>query len=482
MASVWAARLGGQAGFSKLVAVKTTLPHLADVTEIRRMLLDEARIAARLHHPNVVTIYELGDEAGVPYVVMEWLNCAALDQLLSASADGPKGTPDPRLAARIIADACAGLHAAHELTDDLGQALGVVHRDVSPHNILISADGAVKVADFGIVKSRGQLHLTAAGGNARGRLSYMAPEHVTGEAVDRRADVFALGCTLHEVLTGEMVFAGTNDAQVIMAITSGRYEPRPRHVERAPGLFAVVARALARAPGDRYATADGMRLALEEWLEKNAPPIATAADIAAFVRARVGPELDEREARLRDEMAAGVASLRRRPHGEDAAPLRRTNPNAAPAAPPKTIATAAATRQASPPGEEMFSPVPIFRPLPPAAERRPLPWRATVSIGFVATFVALGAHATLSVTSRGSRESHRDGVTVPLSATPAASSLPAGAGPPVVVEAARGLVPTQAPDAAVRLAPARRDRTAAPAGPTSRPYGVPADDLPVNPY
>ncbi len=238
-----------------------------------------------------------------------------------------RARPIPRVAARIVADACAGLHAAHELVDDAGCPLGVVHRDVSPHNLLISSDGAVKVADFGIVKARGQLHRTAAGGDPRGRLSYMSPEHVTRQAVDRRADVFALGCTLHEAITGEVAFAGQNEAQIILAIAEGRYEPRPAQLEKAPELFAIVARAIARAPEERYGTAEAMRFALEEWLERNAPPIATAADIAEFVRVRVGSELEARRTRLREALAAKAGSEKSQVARAEAAPLAATEGN-----------------------------------------------------------------------------------------------------------------------------------------------------------
>src|SRR5258708_5403358 len=143
MARVWAARLFGQRGFTKLVAIKTILPHLAHDPEFERMFLDEARIAAGVHHPNVCEIYELGEEGRVLYLAMEWVNGDALVNVLRGS--GATEAIELRVAARIVADACAGLHAAHELSDLDGSRLGVVHRDVSPHNVLISIDGTIKV-------------------------------------------------------------------------------------------------------------------------------------------------------------------------------------------------------------------------------------------------------------------------------------------------------------------------------------------------
>src|SRR5580704_15725285 len=183
MARVWAARLHGQRGFTKLVAIKTILPHLASDPEFERMLIDEARIASGTRHPNVVEIYELGEERGIVYIAMEWVYGDSLSQVLKA---GGTATPlDPRIASRVIADAAAGLHAAHNLTDDAGTALEVVHRDVSPHNLLITLDGNVKVTDFGVAKAIGASHEPTAAGQLKGKIAYMAPEQATGAGVDR---------------------------------------------------------------------------------------------------------------------------------------------------------------------------------------------------------------------------------------------------------------------------------------------------------
>ncbi|MGH7284029.1 MAG: serine/threonine-protein kinase, partial [Polyangiaceae bacterium] len=173
MARVWAARQHGQRGFSKLVAIKTILPHLAREAEFESMFLDEARIASLVHHPNVCEIYELGDDAGVLYLAMEWVSGDSLMHVLRGG--GRVEAIDLRIAARIIADAASGLHAAHELTDDDNKHMNVVHRDVSPHNILISGDGHIKVADFGVAKALGQMHSATIAGQIKGKIAYMAP-------------------------------------------------------------------------------------------------------------------------------------------------------------------------------------------------------------------------------------------------------------------------------------------------------------------
>ena len=209
MARVWAARLLGQGGFSKIVALKMILPDLAGDLEFEQMFLDEARIAAKLRHPNVCETFDLGEDKNTLFLAMEWVDGVSLLRLVrTADRDPSQQAPDayirrpiaPGLAARIVADACAGLHAAHVLVDDDGTPLGVVHRDVSPHNLLVSANGTVKVTDFGVAMAFGKSHATATG-QIKGKLSYMSTEQLTGGPIDGRADVFALGCVLYEIAT-----------------------------------------------------------------------------------------------------------------------------------------------------------------------------------------------------------------------------------------------------------------------------------------
>jgi serine/threonine protein kinase len=314
MAKVWAARQHGHRGFTKLVAIKTILPHLAQDRAFEHMFLDEARIAAGVHHPNVTEIYELGEEGRVLYLAMEWVSGDSLVRVLRSSAGGTPASAagrttalplDLRVAARIVADACAGLHAAHELVDDTGRVLSVVHRDMSPHNILLTAEGHVKVTDFGVAKAMGQLHDVTTSGTIKGKISYMAPEQVTGTHIDRRTDVFGLGCVLYEATTGKLPYRdrGENDAQVMHRLIKGQALP-PSKVVRGypPELEAIVMRALASQPIQRFASAERMRVAIEEWLAKSGP-IVTAAHVTTAIRARIGPEMDKRRDRIRAAMA-----------------------------------------------------------------------------------------------------------------------------------------------------------------------------------
>lgn len=299
MARVWAARQHGQRGFTKLVAIKTILPHLAREPEFERMFLDEARIASLVHHPNVCEIYELGEEGQVLYLAMEWIHGDSLIHILRTSETTTEPMP-LRIAARVVADACAGLHAAHELVDEDGQPMNVVHRDVSPHNILVSIDGHVKVADFGVAKALGQLHQATVAGQIKGKLSYMAPEQVTGSTVDRRSDIFSLGCVLYEACTGMLPFLGEADHQIMHALMRGEYV-MPTKLVRGfpPELEAIIARSLASDPNKRYATAERMRLALEEWLLSTGS-VVTAAHVAQIARQRVGPTIDKRKDKIKE--------------------------------------------------------------------------------------------------------------------------------------------------------------------------------------
>jgi serine/threonine-protein kinase len=297
MARVWAARQHGQRGFSKTVAIKTILPHLAEEAEFERMFLDEARLAAQIHHPNVCEIYELGEEGKVLYLAMEWVNGESLVHILRSS--GKMAPMEPRLCARIIADACAGLHAAHQLTDDMGKAMGVVHRDISPHNILVSADGNIKVADFGVAKALGQMHSATQAGQVKGKIAYMSPEQIAGSGADRRVDVFAMGVVLYEATTGRRPFTGEGDPQVMHAIIQGQFTPPSRIIRGyPPELEQIVLMAMAHDPARRYPTAERMRIALEEWLARSGP-LVTQSNVGQFVQQRVGNVLDRRRDRIR---------------------------------------------------------------------------------------------------------------------------------------------------------------------------------------
>jgi hypothetical protein len=302
MARVWAAYLHGRRGFTKLVAIKTILPHLASDPEFERMLIDEARIAAGTRHPNVVETYEFGEESGIVYIAMEWVYGGSLAHVLRG---GGKMAPlDPRIAARIVADAAAGLHAAHNLRDDAGVALEVVHRDVSPHNVLVSLDGNVKVADFGVAKAIGASHQATEAGQLKGKIAYMAPEQATGMGVDRRSDVFSLGCVLYEATTGKQPFRSEGEQNVMEELIKGSFKVPSRVVPGYPyDLERIVVRALASKPFDRFQTMDAMRGALEEWLAKGGP-VVTQSNVAEVVRERIGGEVEKRRETIRAAIAA----------------------------------------------------------------------------------------------------------------------------------------------------------------------------------
>jgi eukaryotic-like serine/threonine-protein kinase len=296
MGRVWAARRLG-APSQSLVALKTALEEMIGDREFESILLDEARIASSIVHPNVCAIRELGAERGVPYLVMEWVDAGTLLDVLSAC---PDHRIDTFVAIRIIAEVAAGLHAAHELTGPDGNLLNVVHRDVSPQNILLSSKGHVKVADFGVARARGQLHKPTETGELKGKLSYMSPEQLTSKIFDRRADVFALGCCLYEATTGQRPFHGGDALETMYKLLETEcINPTAIVADYPPELEAVVLRSLEKEADKRFQTAEELRTALEAILARNGR-LVTDRDVSQLVKATLQPVLDARSKALAD--------------------------------------------------------------------------------------------------------------------------------------------------------------------------------------
>lgn len=299
MGRVWAARAIGST-LQRLVAVKTAIREEDERIEVRQLFVDEARIALLVRHPNVCGVHEFGEHEGVLYQVLEWCDGASLRQALDRLPGGRMELP---VAVRIIAKVCAGLHAAHELLDEDGTPLDVVHRDVSPHNILISTQGQVQVTDFGVAKAHGQLHRPTETGELKGKLAYMAPEQVTGQAVDRRADIFALGCILYEATTGHSPFVGEGALSTMYQLLSQPVvDPRQRLADYPEGLAAIVLCALAKQPADRYSTAEQLGVALESWLAQNAPLVSERTIAELLVKA-LGTFIREKSNRIEQALA-----------------------------------------------------------------------------------------------------------------------------------------------------------------------------------
>lgn len=319
MASVWAAR---HRSTGAIHALKMLQPELAENAAFRDMFFDEARIATRIRHENVCETFELVELEGHLTLVMEWVDGASLAHVLRP---GPPDMEDPprvplplRHAAKIVSETCAGLHAAHELTDERGRPLSVVHRDVSPHNILLTLDGRVKVTDFGVAKALGRLQVTLAG-QLKGKLGYMSPEQLVGGGLDRRSDVFSLGVVLYEITTGKRPFVGENDPQIMTAIIHGTFDPPSAVVPGyPPALEKIVMRAMAISPEARFETALQLRRALEGWLSTSGPPVSQN-QIALLVHERCREEIEAR--------AAGVMSVPPPPPRSSHAPWPEPQPS-----------------------------------------------------------------------------------------------------------------------------------------------------------
>jgi eukaryotic-like serine/threonine-protein kinase len=283
MATVHLARVRGAGGFERLVALKVMHPHIASEPEFVQMFLDEARLAARIHHPNVVGTSDVQqDERGL-FLVMEYIEGASL-QVIQRETWNAGGRLAIDVALRIFLDALAGLHAAHEQTDANGEPLHLVHRDVSPQNILVGTDGVARLTDFGVARARTRLAQTEFG-QLKGKLTYMAPEQVRSQPVDRRADVYSAGIVLWEILAGQRLMRGDSDAALVERILGGiKTSPRDVVASVPEPLSAACMRALAFDPEDRYPTAAAFGDAIEAAALEAGITIATSRGVSAVLR------------------------------------------------------------------------------------------------------------------------------------------------------------------------------------------------------
>lgn len=452
MGQIWAARRTGRLG--TLVAVKTALVETGD--KLEELFFDEARVAVSIDHPNVCRTFELGEDHGLLFLAMEWIEGASLWQLF-------KALPKPRrleshLAAYAVACACSGLHAAHELRDDDGATLNVVHRDATPHNILISRNGDVKVVDFGVVKSRNQLHATVTG-EFKGKINYLAPEQILSKDVDRRTDVFALGCVLYVLTTGERPFQSDNAGGTMLHIVNGTYTlPSVLVPSYPPELESIIVRALARDPDRRFPSADALRLALESFLATSGAPPVGRDDLASLLQTHLGDMLKRRQEQIR-------AAQRRLAVAGSVAPVSDGVSEL-----PGTVGTGNASCS-----ESLGTAAPVALP-------RPQPARRFALYAAIATLLAASPFAALRVERSSAPSAPAAAMDTPIipSVTPAPSPTPlplasapdAGPGSELATSDVRAAqdtlvadTPTQGPP--VRARPWHRSRQAPDSSPST---------------
>jgi serine/threonine-protein kinase len=399
MAEIFLAKLKGTDGFERNVVIKRMLTHLSSIPDFVEMFRDEARLAAKLSHPNIVQIQELGFADGCYYICMEYLAGEDFSTTVRLAGRRRQYLPLP-VVLRVLIDAARGLHFAHEFTNEAGLPLNIVHRDVSPSNLYLTYQGQVKVLDFGIAKAESRLVNTRTG-VVKGKYMYMAPEQAKGKEVDRRADVFALGVSLYESLTHVRPFARENDLAVLNALLQGDFK-RPRELRKdlPQELEDIILKAMAFKPEDRYPTAEAFANALEGFLGERLS-VSGSAHLAAFLRAHFGEERFTERTRI-PTLATLTATygtegspLQAPPPGTEAyggAPKPPEVPTAHGVVPKTPIGPAAATPPPPPPAAAEPA-RPVQAPVPAhvaAAASGGRGWQ-TLTIGLAAGMLLAGA-------------------------------------------------------------------------------------------
>jgi eukaryotic-like serine/threonine-protein kinase len=291
MATVYFGRLIGAVGFSRSVAIKQLHPQYARSPEFVAQFLDEAQLTARIRHPNVVQVLDVVARDGELFVIMEYVEGEPLSRLMRAAA----GVIPIPIASSIVIQALLGLHAAHDAKGDNGLPLDIVHRDVSPQNILVGVDGSSHILDFGVAKASSRVHTTE-NGQIKGKLTYMAPEQLQNRELDRRVDLFAMGVVLWELLAGRRLFARSDPGATVAAVLGGEVQPPSQlRPEITPALEAVVMKALAPDPAARFDSAREMALALEQAAEP-----ASALKTGAWVESVARDAIAHRASLLRE--------------------------------------------------------------------------------------------------------------------------------------------------------------------------------------
>ena len=471
MATVYVGRLLGPVGFSRTVAIKRLHPQFAKDPEFASMFLDEARLAARVRHPNVVATLDVVAHEGELLLVLDYVAGDTLARL--APAGGPKVPLS--IVSGVMTAALHGLHGAHEATSDTGEPLEIVHRDVSPQNIIVGVDGVPRVLDFGVAKATGRSQHTREG-VLKGKIAYMPPEQIKSAAVDRRVDVYAAAVVMWELLAGQRLFDGDDEWQLARRVVAGATEPPSSIVPDVPReLDAIVMRGLSVRADDRFPTA----LAMAEAIERVVPP-ATAREVAAWVVRVGGDSLRQRMDRVAD-VESGSGDL----ESSVTAPMKESSSREVAALPAGTRKVALPGALVAPADDEItrevahpraaLPPAPLPAPLPallpapspspppapavtPQAVSTPTSHRAAIAGGVAIALVAAFAAGRMASPDRAPVEARPEApprASAPLRSSETASVV---AAPPPAEPASASAAPSASTVTAPRRPAARSDK------------------------